>query len=54
MEMRSGDSAGAADTCNDFATRDLLAITNQIHLIVRINRNDTAPMADNDDIAVAP
>ena len=53
MQMWTGHSPGAADLSDDVALLHSLSSTNQVDLIVSVNRNDAALMADNYNVAVA-
>ena len=51
--MRSGDSSRAADARNHLATPYLLPLARQVFVVVRIDREESRGVADNDHIAIA-
>src|ERR1051325_445516 len=53
MQMWTGHSPGAADLSDDVALLHSLSSTDQVDLIVSVNRNDAAVMADNHNVAIA-
>src|SRR5262245_11975161 len=53
MKMGTGNPAGASYPSNLLAAHHSLTLAHQIHLIVRVNRNDAAVVTDNHNVAVA-
>ena len=53
MQLRLGDTAGGADTCDHLAAGDLFAAFDQHHIAMRIGRDPTVRVFDENEVAVA-
>ena len=53
MQMRTGHPSSAPDLRDNVALLHVLSGTDEIHLIVSVNRNDPAAVAYNHNVSVA-
>ena len=53
VQMRTCHSSCAPDLSDDFALLHILSSTDKVYLVVSVNRNDSAAMADDHNIAIA-
>ena len=54
MQLRLGDTAGGADTCDHLAAGDLFAAFDQHHIAMRIGRDPTVRVFDQNEVTVTP